>query len=239
MIRKTQINELSFWDHLEDLRRKLLWVIGWFVLFFFLSYFFLAQKIISHLLFLSRQPLYYLSVFEPFLTRIKVSTYVSILGALPLIIVQVTRFILPGLLKSERVLYLVLLAVLLLLFFGLGWLLYTYSPLLMEYFLNTFAAEGVEYRLSISTYISFFVMLFAADILLVLIPLLAFLLLKTGILDLKALGKSRKAVIPILLFISALVTPPDPVTMVVVFIPLWIVYEMSLLVFRLLVRPKG
>jgi sec-independent protein translocase protein TatC len=48
--------------------------------------------------------------------------------------------------------------------------------------------------------------------------------------------KSRRYVVPILLFVAAVITPPDPASMLIVYVPLQLVFELSLLAFRLLLR---
>ena len=57
-----------------------------------------------------------------------------------------------------------------------------------------------------------------------------------GVIRLEGVNKARRYLIPIFLFIAAVITPPDPASMVIVFIPLWLIFELSLLVFRLMLR---
>jgi sec-independent protein translocase protein TatC len=95
-------DDLSFWDHLEDLRRKVLVALALFALFFLAAYFALSSVAVAHLVQRSRRTLYYLSVFEPFLTRLKVSALLAMLGSLPVLAAQVLRFVLPGLFPRER-----------------------------------------------------------------------------------------------------------------------------------------
>jgi sec-independent protein translocase protein TatC len=115
---------------------------------------------------------------------------------------------------------------------ALGWLLLRYSPDLLEIFISTSAAGGIRFHLSISTFLLFYVMLFAADVLLILILLLTFVLLKLGILNYTAVGRSRRVLVPLLLLLSAMITPPDPATMIIVFLPLRVRFEISLFIFR-------
>jgi sec-independent protein translocase protein TatC len=122
---------------------------------------------------------------------------------------------------------------------AVAWALYRWSPLLVDLFLSVFAVQGIEERLSISTYIGFHVMLFAVDALLVLVPLVTYGALRAGIIDAASLGETRRVVIPTLLLLSAMVTPPDPATMLIAALPLWLFFEAALLLHRLTSRKEG
>jgi sec-independent protein translocase protein TatC len=229
-------DELSFWDHLEDLRRKLLLVLACFGLCFLASYFFFAQRVVEYLVGRVDQPLYYLSVFEPFLTRVKVSLSLAVLGTIPAFLVQGARFVLPGLYRPEKVLFACLGGLFLALVLGLGYLLLRFSPLLLTYFLKTFASPSVGYHLSVSTLVSFYIMLLLGDAIVILVPVVVFLLHKLGVITPEGIRSSRKILIPVFMFVGAVITPPDPFTMIAVALPLYLVFEGSLLLFRLVDR---
>jgi sec-independent protein translocase protein TatC len=233
---RKKIDDFSFWDHLEDLRRKFLLVIAFFMCGFLGGYLFLSFRLIQALTSFAGRSFYYLSVFEPFFTRVKVSFFLSLLASTPLLLVQLIRFTLPGLQRREKLLLLVSAALFLSLAAGAGILLFRVSPLLLKLFLESFAAPGVEYRLSVSTLITFYIMLLAADIVLILIPTATFLLLKLGIISVRQISRARKILVPVFLLLAALITPPDPGSMLLIACPLWLLFEITLLVFRLLSR---
>jgi sec-independent protein translocase protein TatC len=99
---KKRADRLSFLEYLEDLRRKLLWVLALFAAAFLAAYFGFAQRLIQALIRWIELPLYYLSVFEPFLTRVRVSVALAAAASLPLLLVQMARFVLLGLHRRER-----------------------------------------------------------------------------------------------------------------------------------------
>jgi sec-independent protein translocase protein TatC len=224
--------ERSFWDHLEELRRKIIPVLIFVGAAFLFSYFFFSRAVVDLLVRASPYPLYYLSVFEPFLTRLRVSAAVSLVAAVPLLMVQAARFVLPGLYRAERVLFASLASILAALVAAVGFALFRFSPLLLSYFLNSFASPGVSRHLSVATVVSFYIMLLVGDALIVLIPVAVFLLLKTGLITSQGVRASRKVVIPLFMLVAAIITPPDPFTMIAVALPLWLVYEATLVAMR-------
>ena len=231
-----KVDGYSFWEHLEDLRKKVLWVLLFAALAFLACYFFLSREIIEALVSLSKRTPYYLSVFEPFFSRVRVSAWSAGFASVPFLVVQIVRFVAPGLHRGERRLFLGVTLTFTALVIGAGWLLYTFSPTILSLFLDAFASPSIEMRLSISTFITFYLMLAASALVIVLIPVVTFLLLKLGVIRLAGVNKARRYLIPIFLFIAAVITPPDPASMVIVFIPLWLIFELSLLVFRLMLR---
>jgi sec-independent protein translocase protein TatC len=235
---RRKADRLTFLEHLEDLRRKVLWVLAFFAAAFLAAYFGLAQGLVEALVGWVDLPLYYLSVFEPFLTRIRVSLALAAVASLPLLLVQVARFVLPGLHRREKASFVAVTGLYLALVAGLGVLLYRFSPLLLSYFLKTFAAREVQYHLSVATVISFYLMLLAADALIVVMPLAVFLLLQLGLITLQGLRRSRKVVFAVILVTAAVVTPPDPFTMLLVAVPLYLLFEGSLALLRTVARRR-
>jgi sec-independent protein translocase protein TatC len=231
-----KVDGYSFWDHLEDLRKKVLWVLLFAALAFLGCYFFLSRQIIEAMVSLSKRTPYYLSVFEPFFSRLRVSVWSAAFASVPFLVVQVVRFVAPGLRRGEKRLFLGVTLAFTVLVSGAGWLLYTFSSTILSLFLDAFASPSIEMRLSISTFITFYLMLAASALVIVLIPVVTFLLLKLGVLEISGVNKARKYLVPVFLIIAAVITPPDPASMVIVFIPLWAVFELSLLVFRLMLR---
>ena len=233
-----KVDGYSFWGHLEDLRRKILWVLLFAVLVFLGCYFFFSRQIIEALVGLTGRTPYYLSVFEPFFTRLRVSAWAAAFASVPFLVVQVVRFVSPGLHRGEKRLFLGVTLASLLLVAGAVWLLFRFSPVILSLFLDAFALPSIEMRLSVSTFITFYLMLAASALVIVLIPVVTFLLLKLGVLRLSGVAKARRYLIPLFLLIAAVITPPDPASMIIVFIPLWAVFELSLLVFRVTLRRK-
>lgn len=232
-------DELSFWDHAEELRRKILLVLFVFGGFFLFSYFFYSERVVAWLVGLTGRELFYLSVFEPFFTRLRVSAALSAVAAIPVLLVQAGRFILPGLYPGERVVYVLFAVLFFALMVGVGFALFRFSPLILGFFLDTFASPGVGFRLSVATLISFYIMLLIGDASIVFLPMVVFVLMKVGLITQEGVRRSRRVVVPLFMLVAAVITPPDPFTMIAVALPLWGVYEASLLAMRLLDRLSG
>ncbi len=214
------------------MRVKILWAIGAFFVLFILAYFYFSLKFIKFLVHFSGLKLYYISVFEPFLSRIKVSAFLALIVSIPFFIFQILRFVLPGLLPREKK-NLILLTVIVFLFStATGFVLFRFSPYFLRLFVGTFAIREISSHFSLSTFLNFYMMLALVDVVLVLIPAVTYLLLKMGILKIESIGSVRRFVIPISMFVAALVTPPDPLSMIVVALPLWLLFEISVLIFR-------
>jgi len=235
---RRRADRLSFLDHLEDLRRKALWVLGFFAAAFLAAYFGLSQRVVEVMVRRIDLPLYYLSVFEPFFTRFRVSAALAAGASLPFLLVQGARFVLPGLHRKERVSFVGITSLFVALVVALGVLLYRYSPLLLSYFLKTFAAPAVGFHLSIASVISFYLMLLLGDALIVLMPLVVFLLLKLGLISPRGLKASRKVIFAVILIVAAVITPPDPFTMLIVAVPLYLIFECALLLLRVVDRGR-
>gem|GEM_PF-6118163 len=116
---------------------------------------------------------------------------------------------------------------------GVGFVLFWFSPYLLKLFVETFASREVASHFSIATFLNFYMMLVLVDAVLVLIPGLTYLSLKLGILKREKIGSVRRVLIPLFMFIAALITPPDPLSMLIVAAPIWLLFELSVLVFRI------
>jgi sec-independent protein translocase protein TatC len=229
-------DEFSVWDHAEDLRRKLLLVLLVFGGLFLFSYFFFSARVVEYLVGRVDRDLYYLSVFEPFLTRLRVSAAVSLVVTIPVLLVQIARFVLPGLYPAERAAFIGFAALLMALMAVVAVVMFRFSSLILGFFLEAFAAPSVDYRLSVATLISFYIMLMLGDALIILTPLVVFVLMKLDLITPEGVRRSRRYVIPLFMLLAAAVTPPDPFTMIAVALPLWGVYEVSFLGMRLVDR---
>jgi sec-independent protein translocase protein TatC len=234
-----RVDGYSFWGHLEDLRRKLLWVLAFALVAFLGCYFFFSRQVIEALVDLTGRTPYYLSVFEPFFSRLRVSAWSAGFASVPFLVVQVIRFVSPGLRRGERRLFLGVTLVTLLLVAAAGYALFRFSPAILSLFLDAFASPSIEMRLSVSTFITFYLMLAGSALVIVLIPVATFLALRLGVLKLAGVARARRYLVPLFLLVAAVITPPDPASMIIVFIPLWGIFELSLLLFRLLIRRQA
>jgi sec-independent protein translocase protein TatC len=171
---------------------------------------------------------------ETFLTYLKVSFFAAFFITSPFILIQIWKFIAPGLYEHEKssiMPYLIITPIL----FLLGGMLvyYLVMPLAIKFFLS-FESSGVSTNLPIqleakvNEYLSLVMKLIFAFGLSFQLPVVLSLLARIGFVDSKYLKDRRKYFIVIIFAAAAILTPPDPITQIGLAIPLLILYELSI-----------
>ena len=171
---------------------------------------------------------------ETFLTYIKVSFFAAFFITSPFILIQIWKFIAPGLYQHEKSSLLPYLVITPILFLLGGMLVYyLIMPLAIKFFLS-FESSGVVTNLPIqleakvNEYLSLIMKLIFAFGLSFQLPVVLSLLARIGFIDSKFLKERRKYVVIIIFTAAAILTPPDPVTQIGLAIPLLILYELSI-----------
>ena len=234
--------DTNFISHLTELRKRLINSFIFLIIFFIGCYFF-AEHIYGFLVdpFAKavkddniERRLIFTALQETFLTYLKVSFFTAFFVTCPFILMQIWKFIAPGLYKHEKIAilpYLVLTPVL----FFLGGILvyYLVMPLAIKFFLS-FESTGISTNLPIqleakvNEYLSLVMKLIFAFGISFQLPVVLSLLARVGVVDSEFLKKRRKYVVVIIFAAAALLTPPDPITQIGLAIPLLILYELSI-----------
>lgn len=231
-------------EHLIELRRRLVWSVLALVLSFIACYNF-ADEIFGILV----QPLHaafgdgngkliYTKLYEAFFVRIKVALFAAFFISFPIIASQIWLFVAPGLYANEKKAFLPFMLATPLLFIAGSCLAYFFvMPTAMTFFIEVGEGEiggmGVEALPSMGDYLTLvmqFILVFGISFLL---PVLLLLLNRAGIVDREMLVKARRYVIVIAFVIAAITTPPDPISQLLLAIPLVCLFEGSLLIMRL------
>ena len=235
-------NEGGFISHLTELRKRLIHSFIFLFIFFICCYFF-SEHLYGFLVepFAnavkengSERRLIFTALQETFLTYLKVSFFAAFFVTCPYILMQIWKFIAPGLYKHEKkalIPYLVLTPVL----FFLGGMLvyYLIMPLAIKFFLS-FESSGattglpIQLEAKVNEYLSLVMKLIFAFGISFQLPVVLSLLARVGIVDAEFLKKRRKYVVVIIFAAAALLTPPDPITQIGLAIPLLILYELSI-----------
>lgn len=168
-----------------------------------------------------------------FMVHITTSLYLGLLGASPYIVFELFRFVSPALYEKERK-YSVRAVVVVYLLFILGVLMSYYMLFPVSFrFLGTYSvSERIHTTITIDSYVSTFTTLTLMMGVVFQLPVIAFLLSKLGLITSSILRKYRKHAFLIIMIVAAVITPPDIMTLVLVTIPLYLLYEVSIRVVR-------
>ena len=164
-----------------------------------------------------------------FMTHITTAVYLGVLGASPYILYELFRFISPALYENERK-YSVQVAGIIYILFILGVLMsyFVLFPISFR-FLGTYSvSERVVSNITLDSYISTFVSLTLVMGVVFQLPVIAFFLGKMGVVTSELLSKYRKHSFLVIMLVAAIITPPDLMTLILVTIPLYLLYEISI-----------
>lgn len=164
-----------------------------------------------------------------FMTHISTSIYLGLLCASPFILYELFKFVSPALLESERK-YSTQIVVTIYLLFILGVLMSYYILFPISFrFLGTYSvADQVHSTITLDSYISTFVTLTLLMGLVFQLPVIAFVLAKMGFVKSEFLMKYRRYAFLTICVIAAIITPPDIMTLILVAVPLYLLYEVSI-----------
>ena len=227
----------GFISHLVELRQRLINSFVYLFSFFVVCYFF-SEEIYSFLV----QPyanavkddgvdrrLIFTALQETFLTYLKVSFFAAFFISSPIILIQIWKFIAPGLYKNEKKAILPYLVVTPVLFLFGGMLVYyLIMPLAIKFFLSFEAtsinsALPIQLEAKVNEYLSLVMKLIFAFGLSFQLPVVLSLLARVGFVDSVFLKERRKYVVIIIFVAAAALTPPDPITQIGLAIPLLII----------------
>lgn len=168
-----------------------------------------------------------------FMTHITTALYLGLLGASPYILIELFRFITPALYENEKK-YSVRVAITIYLLFVVGVLMSYFILFPISFrFLGTYSVSSlVESNITLKSYISTFTTLTLVMGLVFQLPVIAFFLGKLGVVTSEMLKRYRKYAFLVIMIVAAIITPPDVMTLILVTIPLYLLYEVSRIVIK-------
>jgi sec-independent protein translocase protein TatC len=167
-------------------------------------------------------------VMSPFMTPFKLSMYVALFIAMPYVLYQLWAFVAPGLYRREKRFAIPLLVSSIILFYcGMAFVYYAVFPVMFKFFART-TPTGVTWNADISSYLNFVMKMFFAFGLAYEAPVAVVLLVMTGLVKLDWLKHNRGYVLILVFVISAAVTPPDSISMTIMAVPMYLLYEAGL-----------
>jgi sec-independent protein translocase protein TatC len=177
-------------------------------------------------------------VASPFFVPMKVTMFAALVIALPYLLYQAWAFVAPGLYSHEKKLVLPLIATSTLLFIvGMAFAYFVVFPTVFG-FITKFSPEGVAVMTDIQKYFDFVLTLFLAFGVAFETPIAVIILTRFGIVSVEKLKEVRPYVVVGAFVVAAIFTPPDVISQLLLAIPLWILYELGLLVSGWMAKPE-
>ena len=242
----------SFTSHFVELRSRLIKSILFILIIFVISYTF-AEQIYNFLVEpyanavkndLQPRRLIFTALHETFITYLKVAFFSAFFLGSPILLIQIYKFIAPGLYKNEKKAifpYLISTPIL----FLLGGLLvyYLVMPLAIQFFLSfetmgTNVSLPIQLEAKVNEYLSLIMRLIFAFGISFQLPILLNLLARIGVINSSYLKKTRRYVVVIIFTVAALLTPPDPITQIGLAIPLLLLYKLSIITVKFTEKKK-
>ncbi len=233
--------EMSFLDHLEELRWRLIYAIIGIIVGTIITWIFIDQLVNFILLKPARDAGAELQNLKPF-GQIFLFVQVAIVGgivlSIPNIFYQFWKFISPALKKGEkRYVFSIVFFSTVCFLSGLVFAYFVLLPLALS-FVSEFGAEEIKNNFAINEYLNIVISLMLGASFVFELPVLSFFLTKLGILTPRLMKKYRRYALVIILFFAAFLTPPDPVSQLILAVPLVLLYEISIFISKISMKKK-
>jgi sec-independent protein translocase protein TatC len=229
-------SSMPFLDHVEELRWRLIKSLAAIVVLAVISFAF-ADYVFQFLTMpLGDVKLHFTEITGSFYAYLKVSFFTGIFLALPIVFYQLWKFIGPGLYDREKRMVTPMAFFSTLLFLGgASFCFFVVLPFALQ-FLISYGEEVMNPIITVTSYISFSSLLIISFGLAFQLPVLGYFLGKVGFVSARVLAKARPYAIVIFLIGSAILTPPDVFTQVLLSGPLYLLYEVTILIVKITQR---
>ena len=230
--------KLTILGHLKELRRRLTWsavavAVGFVICFIFRDWLFYILEYPA-----SGLDFYYFQMTEPMSTIMMVCFAGGMILAMPVMVYHGIMFVAPALTRHEKNMVLLIIPWIFLMFLiGVAFGYFMLAPWTI-WFLSSFGAGIAEYYPGMSNYISFMAKLLLMTGLVFEMPVISTFLARIGVLKPEWLSSKRSIAIIVAFIAAAIITPPDPITQVILAIPLILLYELSILLAKFVYRRK-
>jgi len=233
-------SEMSFLDHLEELRWRLIFAVIGVVIGTIIAWVFIDQLVNLVLLKPARDAGADLQNLRPFgqlFLFVQIAIIAGIIISIPNIFYQLWSFISPALKGSEKkyILSIVIFSSVCFLC-GIAFAYFVMLPMALK-FAEQFGSEAIKNEFAIDEYMNIIISVMLAAGLVFELPMVSFFLSKLGILTPQFMRKFRRHAIVIILFLAAILTPgADPVSQLILAIPLVLLYEISIFISKLSIK---
>jgi len=237
-------SEAPLLEHLVELRKRLIYSAIAIVVLMAICFIF-ARNIYDALLipYLSSMPadtkLIYTAPQELFFTYLNVALFGAIFLGFPVIASQIYMFVAPGLYKHERKAFIpYLIATPLFFIAGAALVYFAVLPMAMHFFASM-QTDDIEMLTSVSEYLGLAMLLILAFGACFQLPVVLTLLAQIDLVHVDMLQKGRRYAIVAILIFAALITPPDPISQIGLAVPMYLLYELSILSVRMVERRRA
>ena len=237
------LEQLPFTVHLIELRRRLIKCVGLIIALFFIMLPFANQlyEMLSSPL-RGRLPehatMIATDVTATFMAPFKLNFYVAFIIAMPFILYQIWQFLAPALYKTEKKIALPILFSSIVLFYaGIAFAYFITLPAVLTFFMQA-APDSVAPMTDINSYLSFCLKLFLVFGITFEIPVATVMLILAHIVTIESLVTKRRYIIVGCFFIAMFVTPPDALSMLMLAVPMWLLFELGILLGRILLKKQ-
>ncbi|MES3040186.1 MAG: twin-arginine translocase subunit TatC [Pseudomonadota bacterium] len=236
--------EMPLVTHLIELRTRLVRiVIALILVFFSLAYF--ANDIYAILsaplraLLPPGSTMIATDVTSPFMAPFKLTFFVALFACVPYILIQLWGFIAPALYKHERRIAVpIVLSSVVLFYAGVSFAYFVTLPAILGFFTGV-GPEGVAIMTDINLYLDFALKLFLVFGFTFEIPVAVLVLIAAGVVKSAALAEQRRYIIVGCFFVAMFLTPPDALSMTMLAVPMWLLFELGLFAGRLLEKRRS
>ncbi|WAA12575.1 twin-arginine translocase subunit TatC [Fervidibacillus halotolerans] len=227
---------MSIFEHVAELRKRLIFI----VVFFFLSMvgsFFIAEPVIVYLQHTEEAAQLQLNFFrltDPLKIYMQMAFVLSVIITAPVILYQIWAFVAPGLYDRERKVTLTYIPISVLLFFiGIAFAYFILFPFIIRFMIHLGESLHVNQVIGVYEYFQFLFHIILPFGFLFQLPVIILFLTRLGIVSPHRLRKIRKYAYFVLLVIAAFITPPDLLSHMMVTLPLLLLYELSLTISKI------
>ena len=238
-----QLAEGTLLSHLIELRTRLIRisiaVIGVFVILlpFSQKIFVVVSKPLVDVL--PGQKMIATAVASPLLTPFKLTFFVALFVAMPVVLYQLWAFVAPGLYKREKRFAFPLLGSSIVLFYaGIAFAYFVVFELVFGFFASV-TPQSVEMMTDIAAYLDFITKIFLAFGLAFEVPIATVLVVWTGLTTPEKLGKARPYVFLMAFVLGMFLTPPDVISQTLLAVPVYLLYELGIVMSKLFVRQRS
>lgn len=233
-------SDMPFWSHVSELRSRLIKCLLSVIILSSIAYVIsdfiiqiLAQPKISHM---NKINLQVLKITSMFMIKIYISMVIGFMLSMPIMLYQIWRFVSPAIDQKINLSIIVMFMMSTIFFMFGAYFAYTMIvPLSITFFTSLSSTYiPVDYNITLENYMTYVIWIIFVGGLVFQLPIISIIFRKLGVIDHKTLANNRRYAILIIFIISALLTPPDPFSQILFVIPLIILYEISILIIRMI-----